>query len=105
MRFFKPKFVLLAAFCAGLPLFSTSGCGGDAFTGVASGGSSTTGGSSSSGSVGTGATNGQSCSGPEDCDDKDPCTTDLCKADGTCASIATRSLNRVSARSSRPARM
>jgi hypothetical protein len=87
VSFFKPKFVLLVVVSALLPALWTSGCTGDAFTGVdGSGGSATSGGSSDAGTgvIGTGAGTGVACGGPEDCDDKHACTIDLCNADGTC---------------------
>jgi hypothetical protein len=97
VSFLKPKFVLLALFCALLPATFVSGCSGGAFsedgsTGTAGSSSGSGGTSSNAGSgmgksgsdVGTGAGTGTACGGPEDCDDGKVCTTDRCNADGTC---------------------
>lgn len=84
MSVLRPKFVLLALLCALLQVFLAGGCTGGAFTaGEAQGGSSSRAGSGSGGTS-VGASTGTKCSGPEDCNDNDACTVDLCKADGTC---------------------
>jgi len=58
-------------------------CGGAHFSAGGSGGTGATdGGISGNSSAGTSA--GKACKGPEDCDDKDPCTVDQCGPDGTC---------------------
>ena len=92
MSFLKPKFVLFALVSALVAALLTGGCGGGAFsgsassagTGASSSGGSSSGGNQAGGAVGTGAGTGKACDGPEDCDDKDACTTDRCNADGTC---------------------
>jgi hypothetical protein len=88
VSFFKPKFVLLALVTALLPAVWTSGCSGTAFSSAdnttAGNSGASSGGSSNAGGLGTGAGTGVKCAGPEDCDDKDACTSDLCNADGTC---------------------
>jgi hypothetical protein len=90
VSFFRPKFLLLAMLAALVASLSASGCSGAAFTagdGASSGGSAGTSGSAGSGQTTAGTTSqgpGKACAGPEDCDDKDPCTADLCDASGSC---------------------
>jgi hypothetical protein len=85
VSFFKPKFLLLALGCALAPIALGSGCGGGAFkaAGQSSGGSNA---GETGDLVGSSGAPAQACSGPEDCDDADSCTTDLCGADGLCTS-------------------
>jgi hypothetical protein len=94
--FLKPKLVLLAAAGFWLPILAMSACAGREFSGADDSGhganANVSDASSSAGqanhgpsdSVGTGAHTGVTCGGPEDCNDGDACTVDLCNADGTC---------------------
>jgi len=79
VSFLRPKFVLLALFGTLIPVLSASGCTGQPFSAAPS----ATGGTDASGSGGSGHPP-KSCGGPEDCDDHDPCTADLCTASGKC---------------------
>jgi hypothetical protein len=66
-----------------------SGSGGSSgFAGQqgSTGGGPGSGGSQSAGSGGS--LIGQTCSGPEDCNDSDPCTIDVCGGNGLCESAA-----------------
>lgn len=94
MSLLKPRFVVLALTCLLAGSAMISACSGGEFAkGSADQAGGSSGGSDSggSGAVGNapptgGGTSGQgdACAGPEDCDDKDACTVDLCNADGTC---------------------
>lgn len=88
MRFFKPRFLLLALACALGPLSLSNGCAGEAFTPAArgTGGSAVGEGGEASESGASGGGSKRACRGPDECDDQDPCTTDGCGADGTCVS-------------------
>lgn len=96
MSFFKARFVLLALAGALSSAALVSACSGGEFTASsdATAGSGATGGSANgAGGSGMGASRSgggstaepsTACAGPEDCDDGDVCTVDLCDANGTC---------------------
>lgn len=91
MSLIKPKFVVRALTCLLAGSVMISACSGGEFLPGASdaAGTSSSGGSTGAGGSAPGATGGGTnppslCAGPEDCDDADACTVDLCNADGKC---------------------
>lgn len=87
MSSFRPRFLLLALGCALAPAALGSGCSGDAFKASdrPSGGTGSIEVGELAGSPSSEEMTGKACSGPEDCNDSDPCTVDLCGANGSCA--------------------
>lgn len=89
VSFFKPRLLVLVLVGALSVAASMGGCSGTAFqtADATAGGPAAAGATASGGGSSAGSGPGMSCSGPEDCPDEgDPCTVELCNADGTCKS-------------------